>query len=71
MTRPDEDYLVRDEDPVTGTDDLEAPADDAFEQRLPAAPGERPERPHVAVEADEGDAVEQSQIVELDDDYDR
>ena len=39
MTRPDEDYLVREEDQVTGIDDMEAPAEDALEQTLPAVPG--------------------------------
>jgi hypothetical protein len=71
MTRPDEDYLVRDDDLEPETTDFEAPPEDAYEQSVPAVPGERPERPRVPFEADEADAVEQAQTVDLDDEYDR
>jgi hypothetical protein len=52
---------------------LEAPAEDAFEQSLPASPGgERDEGP-VDVDRDsevnEWDAIEQAQVVDFDDEY--
>jgi hypothetical protein len=71
MTQPEEDFLVRedefeDEEPDFG--DLEAPTDDAFEQALPANPRDQPARPRMPFEASEADALEQFQVVEIDDD---
>jgi hypothetical protein len=76
MTQPEEDFLVREDDfdDEEGDfepdfQDLEAPADDAFEQAIPASPTGQPTRPRMPFEADEADALEQSQVVEIDDDY--
>ena len=70
MTQPDEDALVLQDEYDLGTD-LEAPVEDAFEQRLPANPSERPDPPRVPFEADEADVIEQSVVVAADneDDY--
>jgi hypothetical protein len=45
----------------------EAPEADAVEQGLPADPSLRPDEVHRGLEVDEGDAVEQSRVVPLDD----
>ena len=63
----------RDEDLDPDRRDLEAPAEDAFEQSMPANPaGEREDSP-LNVERDpevnEWDAIEQAQVVGFDDDY--
>ncbi len=68
MTQPDEEYLVV-EDDFDPDEDLEAPPADAFEQALPANPADLRDEPRVPFETNEADAYEQSQIVELDDDY--
>jgi len=70
MTQPDEDALVLQDEFDLGSD-LEAPAEDAFEQRLPANPSERPDPPRVPFEADEADVIEQFAVAgdPDDDDY--
>jgi hypothetical protein len=72
MTQPDEDYLVREDDfddEDQGLNDLEAPADDALEQAIPANPADLRPRPQVPFDVNEADALEQARIVEIDDDY--
>jgi hypothetical protein len=70
MTQPDEDALVL-QDEFDPDIDLEAPAEDAFEQRLPADPADRSDPPRLPYEADEADVIEQSVVVAADneDDY--
>ncbi len=68
--RPDEDFgSTADEDSGPEEHDLEAPDGDAAEQDTPSNPAEGPERVHRGDEVDEYDAVEQSRVVDLDDDY--
>ncbi|HEY2670266.1 MAG TPA: hypothetical protein VGJ07_07800 [Rugosimonospora sp.] len=65
--------LGRDADLDPDRRDLEAPAEDAFEQSMPASPaGERDEGPVNVdrdIEVNEWDAIEQAQVVDFDDDY--
>lgn len=61
MTRPDEGLA---------TGDLEAPAEDAAEQSAPAKPADEPAEVSRALEVGEWDAVEQSIVIDMDDDYD-
>jgi hypothetical protein len=71
MSQPDEGFLVEEddfEDEEPDFDDLEAPPDDAFEQATPADPAARPDRRQMPFEVNEADAVEQAQIVPMDDD---
>ncbi|HKS98792.1 MAG TPA: hypothetical protein VJT31_04605 [Rugosimonospora sp.] len=49
--------------------DPEAPTADAVEQAIPADPAEQPAEFSRGLEVGEWDAVEQSRVVELDDDY--
>ena len=64
--------LAAGEEPETGTGlepqprDIEAPEADAWEQATPARPAEQPAVPSTG-DVSEWDAVEQSRIVELDD----
>ncbi len=76
MTSPDDEFTLLEErldpderrlDPEIR--DIEAPPADAAEQATPANPRDIPLAPRTAFEADEYDAIEQSRIVELDDDY--
>ena len=46
---------------------LEAPEADTAEQGVPADPAQRPDEVHRGLDVDEGDALEQSRVVELDD----
>jgi hypothetical protein len=69
MTQPDEDALALQDEFDLGTD-IEAPPEDAFEQRLPASPSERPDTPRVPFEADEADAIEQYAVAADTDDDD-
>ena len=68
MTRPDEDLSPsahlgpEDRDP-------EAPEVDAVEQATPANPADAEPEVHRGLEVGEWDAVEQAQVVVLDDDY--
>jgi len=47
----------------------EAPETDAVEQATPANPADEPSEVHRGLEVDEYDAVEQSRVVDFDDDY--
>jgi len=50
--------------------DIEAPDADALEQRIPADPAEeQPPQPSRRLEVNDWDALEQAQVVELDEDY--
>jgi hypothetical protein len=73
MTQPDEELVLGDDLDPDQLDpderDLEAPAADAFEQVLPANPAQLRVRPHVPFEADEYDAIEQTKVVDLEDEY--
>ncbi len=61
--RPEEHLEPEERDP-------EAPPEDAAEQATPADPSEEREEPvRVGNEASEWDAIEQSRVVELDDEY--
>jgi hypothetical protein len=71
MTGSDEDYLVDDDLFKPPTDDLEAPQYDALDQATPAVAADPSDRPHVPFEADEADAIEQTQAIEVDDEHDR
>lgn len=68
MTEPDE-ILEPTEHLVPEERDPEAPAADAVEQATPADPSLRPDEVRQGLEVGEYDAVEQSRIVELDDEY--
>ena len=68
MAQPDEDALVLDDHLDPAVRDIEAPPEDAVEQATPANPADARERPRVPFEADEADAVDQSLVVDLDDD---
>jgi hypothetical protein len=63
--------LLEDPDALLEPDirDIEAPPADAQEQAIPINPAEGGQAPHVPFEVDEWDALEQSRVVELDDDY--
>jgi hypothetical protein len=67
MTAPDDEFTMLDERLGPDERDLEAPAADAVEQATPARPSELPSPPRTAFEADEYDAIEQSRVVEYDD----
>ncbi len=53
--------------------DIEAPDADALEQRIPADPAEaaeeQPPQPSRSLEVNDWDALEQAQVVDLDDEY--
>ena len=68
MTQP-EDFVAVDDHLDPAVRDIEAPPEDAAEQATPATPAERFEEPRVPFEASEADALEQSVVVELDDEY--
>jgi hypothetical protein len=64
MTRPDEDL-------ASGVpEDLEAPPEDAAEQSKAVNPAEEPAEVSRGLEVGEWDAVEQSIVIDMDDDYD-
>lgn len=69
MTAPDDEFTTLDEHLEPVVRDLEAPVDDAAEQSIPANPSDVPVLPRTSFEADEYDAIEQSRVVDLDDDY--
>jgi hypothetical protein len=60
MTRPDDDL---------DNGDIEAPAEDAAEQAVAANPVEEPAEVSRGLEVNEWDAVEQSIVIDMDDDY--
>lgn len=61
MTRPDEGLTES---------DIEAPTEDAAEQSTPVKPAEEPAEVSRRLEVGEWDAVEQSIVIDMDDDYD-
>ncbi|MFV2105767.1 hypothetical protein [Micromonospora sp. LOL_015] len=67
MTYPDEDIAPGDH-LAPEERDPETPADDAVEQSVVANPVEQQPEVHRGLEVDDWDAVEQSRIVDLDDD---
>lgn len=69
MTQPGEDLHEHDNPELADGRDVEAPDADAYEQALPADPARLPSELRLAPEVNEADAYEQSQVVELDDDY--
>jgi hypothetical protein len=72
MTRPDEDAGPDDRHyPDPDQRDPEAPVADAAEQSVSVRPAEEPVPVRRGLEVGEWDAVEQSIVVDLDDDYDR
>lgn len=76
MTRPDEDLAPDDRRGYLESDerDLEAPTADAAEQSVSAHPSEESPRSRPVrrrFEVGEWDEIEQSIVVDLDDDYDR
>jgi hypothetical protein len=72
MTRPDEDLAPEDHPGYPDPDerDLEAPVADAAEQSVSANPVEQPTELRRSLEVGEWDALEQTIVVDLDDDYD-
>jgi hypothetical protein len=69
MTMPDDDRVPF-EHLEPEERDLETPPEDAAEQATPADPGEREDEPvRILYEVSEWDAVEQSRVVDLEDDY--
>jgi hypothetical protein len=75
MTTPDEALAAVAED-LTPNDhldpaerDIEAPEADAVEQATPVDPSAAPVDVRPGLEVNEYDAIEQSRVVELDDDY--
>jgi hypothetical protein len=72
MTRPGEDLAPEDPSgyPDSDSRDPEAPVADAVEQSVSANPVEQPPELRRSLEVGEWDALEQSIVVDLDDDYD-
>jgi hypothetical protein len=68
MTQPGEDLHELDTPLDAESRDPEAPDADAYEQALPADSTMLPSEPRVPLEADEADALEQSMIVDVEDD---
>jgi hypothetical protein len=69
MSQPDEDLITVDDHLDPDERDIEAPAEDVLEQATPADPADAAVELRLPFEADEADVLEQSRIVELDDDY--
>ena len=69
MTQPGEDLHELDSPRFADIRDAEAPEADAYEQTVPADPARLPADVRLAFDANEADAYEQSQIVDMDDDY--
>jgi hypothetical protein len=69
MTQPGEDLHELDGPVVAETRSVEAPDADAYEQAMPAIPARLPAELRLTSEVNEADAYEQSQVVDLDDDY--
>ncbi len=66
MTRPDDDRAGA--QPTPADKDPEAPEADAAEQARPVRPGDAPQEVRRGWEVGEWDAVEQSVIIDLDED---
>jgi hypothetical protein len=69
MTQPGEDLHELDSPRPSDSRGAEAPEADAYEQAVPANPARLPAELRLAFDADEADAYEQSQVVDMDDDY--
>jgi hypothetical protein len=69
MTQPDEDLITIEDHLNPEVRDIEAPAEDMVEQATPVDPADAPVQVRLPFEADEADALDQSRIVPLDDDY--
>ena len=69
MTQPGEDLHELDSPRFDTNRDAEAPEADAYEQAVPANPARLPADLRLAYDANEADAYEQSQVVDMDDDY--
>ncbi len=69
MAQPDEEFIDPEARLAPDERDLEAPDADTVEQATPADPAEAPARVNRGFEVGEWDALEQSRIVEIDDDY--
>lgn len=69
MTAPDDEFATLDERLEPVARDIEAPVEDVVEQAMPADPRIVPVLPRTSFEADDYDAIEQSRVVDLDDDY--
>ena len=67
MTRSNEEFQARRRD--SGEASVETPDADAAEQATAAYPDDDQEEVHRGLEVDEFDAVEQSRVVDLDEDY--
>lgn len=67
MTEPGEDFTASDSALDPKARDLEAPTEDLMEQVTPVRPGDTPYLSRTPFEADEYDALEQSRIVDYDD----
>ena len=69
MTQPGEDLHELHSPAPAGSRSAETPEADAYEQAMPANPARLPAELRLPVEVNEADAYEQSQVVDLDDDY--
>lgn len=69
MTSPEEEFTPDEGYLEPNTRDPEAPTADAAEQAIPARPADTRVEPKTAFEAADYDALEQSRVVDLDDDY--
>jgi len=69
MTQPGEDLHELDSPRLDHGRDAEAPEADAYEQAVPANPARLPAELRLTPDANEADAYEQSQVVDMDDDY--
>jgi hypothetical protein len=68
MTQPDEDLITIEDHLRPEERDIEAPPEDVVEQATPANPADATIEPRVPFEANEADALDQSRIVDLEDD---
>jgi hypothetical protein len=68
MTQPDDDLLIIEDHLSPEERDIEASPEDVVEQATPANPAEATIEPRVPFEASEADALEQSRVVDLEDD---
>jgi hypothetical protein len=73
MTYPDEDLTDAEEHEEFSPEerDLEAPVADAAEQAMPVEPTEEQPAVRRGFEVGEWDALEQSIVIDMDDEYDR
>jgi hypothetical protein len=69
MTQPDDDLLIIEDHLAPEERDIEASPEDVVEQATPANPADTPIEPQVPFEANEADVLDQSRIVDLEDEY--